>query len=99
MKKSEPDNEVVRVDLRPTAAVQQDAGVPHYGAASVLLVLHGRHARQKAVERLGYVRGAVAIKDIVDDVPWLERALQDRDVPLRIKKSENILSVTRQNCS
>lgn len=93
--KSEPDNKVVRVNLWPTAAVQQDARVPHYGAASVVLVLHGRHTRQKVVEHLGYVRGAVTIKDIVNDVPWLERALQDRDVPLWIKKSENILSEKR----
>lgn len=77
MKTPEPDNKVVRVDLRPTAAVQQDAGVPHYGAAPMVLVLHGRHAGQKVVERLGYVCGAVAVEDIVNDVPWLERALQD----------------------
>lgn len=95
MKKSEPDNKVVRVDLWPTAAVQQDAGVPHYGAASMVLVLYGRHAGQKVVERLRYVCGAVAIKDIVNDVPWLERALQDRDVPLWIKKPENILPAKR----
>lgn len=95
MKKSEPDHKVVRVDLWPTAAVQQDSGVAHNGAALVVLFLHGRHAGQKVVERLRYVCGAVAIKDIVDDVPWLERALQDRDVPLRVKKSENVLSARR----
>lgn len=97
MQRSEPDNKVVRVDLRPTAAVQQDTRVPHYGTASVMLVLHGRRCWQEVVERLGDVRGAVAVKDIVDDVPWLQCALQDRDVSLWIKKSENILSVKRQN--
>lgn len=83
------------VDLRPAAAVQQDAGVPHYGAAPVMLVLHGRHGGQEVVERLGDVRGAVAVKDIVDDVSRLQRALQDRDVSLWIKKSENTLSEKR----
>lgn len=97
MQRSEPDNKVVRVDLRPAAAVQQDARVPHYGTASVMLVLHGRRGWQEVVESLGDVCGAVAVKDIVDDVPWLQRALQDRDVSLWIKKSENILSVKRQN--
>lgn len=91
----EPDNEVVRVNLRPTAAVQQDARVPHYGAASVMLVLHGRHGWQKVVECLGDICGAVAVKDIVDDVSRLQRALQDRDVSLWIKKSENTLSVKK----
>lgn len=83
------------VDLRPAAAVQQDARVPHYGAAPVVLVLHGRHGWQEVVERLGDVCGAVAVEDIVDDVSRLQRALQDRDVSLWIKKSENTLSGKR----
>lgn len=94
--KYEPDNKVVRVDLWSTAAVQQDARVPHYGAASVVLVLHGRRGGQKVVEHLGHIRGAVAVEDVVDDVPRLQRSLQDRDVSLWIEKSENILSVKRK---
>lgn len=86
----------MRVDLKPAAAVQQDSGVAHDGAALVVLVLHGRHAGQEVVEPLRYVCGSVAIEDIVDDVPRLERALQDGDVPLRVQKPENVLSAKKR---
>lgn len=45
-----PDNKVVRVNLRPTAAVQQDPRVSHNGATPVMLVLHGGNSWQKTVE-------------------------------------------------
>lgn len=92
-----PDNKVVGVDLGSTAAVQQDPGVSHNGTAPVVLVLHGGHSWQQTVEILRDVGGAVAIKHIVDDISRLQRALQDRDVSLRIKKSENILSAEKEN--
>lgn len=82
-----PDNKVMRVDVRSTAAVQQDPRVSHNGAAPVMLVLHGGYSWQKTVEIFWDVYGAVAIKHIVDDISWLQCALQDRDVSLRIKKS------------
>lgn len=91
-----PDNKVMRVNLGPTAAVQQDAGVSHDGAAPVVLVLHRGHGWQETVEILRDVCGAVAIKDVVDDISWLQRALQDGDVSLRIKKSQDILPVTQK---
>lgn len=91
-----PDNKVMRVDLGPTAAVQQDAGVSHDGAAPVVLVLHRGHGRQETVEILRDVCGAVAIKDVVDDIPRLQRALQDGDVSLRIEKSQDILPATQK---
>lgn len=72
-----PDNKVVRVNLRPTAAVQQDPRVAHNGTAPVMLVLHGGHSRQKTVEILGDVRGALAIKNVVHDISRLQRALQN----------------------
>lgn len=83
------------VDLRPAAAVQQNAGVPHDGAAPVVLVLHGRRRRQEVVERLRDVGGAMAVKHIVDDVPRLQRALQDGDVSLWVEKFEDVLPVKR----
>lgn len=86
-----PDNKVMRVNLRSTAAVQQDARVSHNGTAPVMLVLHGGHSWQKTVEVLWDVCGAVAIKYIVDDISWFQCALQNRDVSLWIKKSQNIL--------
>lgn len=94
-----PDNEVVRVNLRATAAVQQDAGVSHNSAAPVMLVLHGGHSRQKTVEILGDVCGAVAIKNVVDDISRFQCALQNGDVSLGIKKSQNILPVKKRKHS
>lgn len=75
IKKPPPDHKVMSVDLGSAAAVQQDPRVSHDGAASVMLVFHGRNGGQKAVEIFGDVRGAVAIKHIVDDVSRLQRAL------------------------
>lgn len=86
----------MRVNLGSTAAVQQDPRVSHDGAAPVMLVLHGGYSWQKTVEILWDVCGAVAIKNIVDDISWLQRALQNRDVSLRIKKSQNILPVKKK---
>lgn len=83
----------MRVDLRSTAAVQQDARVSHNGAAPVVLVLHWGYSWQKTVEILRDVCGAVAIKNIVDDISRFQCALQNGDVPLRIKKSQNALPV------
>ena len=65
----------MRVNLGSAAAVQQDAGVSHDGAAPVMLVLHGGHSWQKTVQVLRDVGGAVAVKDIVDDVSRFHRAL------------------------
>lgn len=88
-----PDHKVMRVDLRSTAAVQQDARVSHNGAAPVVLVLHWGYSWQKTIEILRDVCGAVAIKNIVDDISRFQCALQNGDVPLRIKKSQNTLPV------
>lgn len=65
-----PDNKVMRVNLMPTAAVQQDPRVSHNGTAPVMLVLHGGYSWQKTVEIFWDVCGAVAIKNIVDDISW-----------------------------
>lgn len=45
-----PDNKVMRIDLRPTAAVQKDPGVAHDGTAPVMLVLHGGYGWQETIE-------------------------------------------------
>lgn len=92
-----PDNKVVRVDLLSTAAVQQDPRVSHNGAAPVMLVLHGGHGWQKTVEIFWDVSGAVAIKNIVDDIAWLQGALENRDVSLRVEESQNIFPVKRED--
>lgn len=81
----------MRVDLGAAAAVQQDARVAHDGAAPVVLVLHRGRGWQETVEILRDVCGAVAIKDVVDDVPWFQRALQNGDVSLRIQESQDAL--------
>lgn len=86
----------MRVDLGSTAAVQQDPRVPHNSTAPVVLVLHGGDGGQQAVEILRDVCGAVAVKNIVDDISRLQRALQNRDVSLRIKESQNILPVKKK---
>lgn len=33
----------------------------------------------------------MAVENIVDDIPWFQRAFQNRDVSLRIEESQNIL--------
>lgn len=81
----------MRVDLGAAAAVEQDARVAHDGAAPVVLVLHGGRGRQQTVEVLRDVCGAVAIKDVVDDVPGFQRALQNGDVSLRIQEPQDAL--------
>lgn len=86
----------MRVDLGAAAAVQQDARVAHDGAAPVVLVLHRGGGWQETVEILRDVCGAVAIKDVVDDVPWLQRALQNGDVSLRIQESQDALPAPPQ---
>lgn len=85
-----PDDKVMRVDLRPTAAVQQDPRVSYNGAAPVMLVLHGGHRRQKAVEIFGDVCGAVPVKNIVDDISRFQSALQNRNIPLWVEKSQDV---------
>lgn len=92
-----PDNKVVRVDVGSTAAVEQDPRVSHNGTAPVMLVLHGGYGWQETVEIFWDVCGAVAIKHIVDDISWFQRALKNRDVSLRIEKSQNVLPVKREN--
>lgn len=82
-----PDDKVVGVDLGAAAAVEQDPRVADDGAQPVVAVLHGRHAWQKAVEILGDVGGAVAVKNVVDHVSGSQRALQDGDVSLRVQES------------
>lgn len=81
----------MRVDLGAAAAVQQDARVPHDGAAPVVLVLHGGRGWQEAVEVLRDVCGAVAIKDVVDDVARFQRALQNGDVSLWVQEPQDTL--------
>lgn len=92
-----PDNKVVRVDLGPTAAVQKDPRVAHDGAAPVMLVFHGGYGWQETVEIFWDVCGAVTIKNIVDDISRFQRALQNWDISLRVKESQNIFSVEREN--
>lgn len=86
----------MRVDLGAAAAVQQDARVAHDGAALVVLVLHRGGGWQETVEILRDVCGAVAIKDVVDDVPWFQRAFQNGDVSLRIQESQDALPAPPQ---
>lgn len=81
----------MRVDLGAAAAVEQDARVAHDGAAPVVLVLHRGRGWQETVEILRDVCGAVAIKDVVDDVPWFQRALQNGDVSLGIQEPQDAL--------
>lgn len=86
-----PDNEVMRVNFGSAAAVQQDPRVSHNGTAPVMLILHGGYRWQKTIEIFGDVCGAVAVENIVDDIPWFQRALQNRNISLWIKESQNIL--------
>lgn len=92
-----PDNKVMRVDVRPTAAVQKDPGVAHDGTAPVMLVFHGGYGWQETVEIFWDVCGTVAIKNIVDDISRFQRALQNRDVSLRVEESQNVFPVKREN--
>lgn len=79
------------IDLWPTLAIEQDPRVAHDGTASVVLVLHGGCRWEKAVQVFGDVCGALAVKNIVDDISWFQRAFKNRNVPLWIKESQNVL--------
>lgn len=87
----------MRVNLWSTAAVQQDPRVSHDGTLFVMLVLHGGCSRQKTIQILRDVCGAVAIKNIVDDVSRFKCAFQNRDVPLGVQKPQNILPIKAEN--
>lgn len=71
-----PYHKAVGIDLRAAAAAEQDPRVAHDGAGGELLALEGRRAGQQLVQVLRDVHGAVPVKDVVDDVPWLQRPLQ-----------------------
>ena len=79
------------VDLAAAAAVEEDAGVSHDGAVLVVAVLHGRHSRKQPVQALRHVYRALPVEDVVDDVPRLQRALQDGYVPLGVQEFQDVL--------
>lgn len=95
--KTVPDNKVMRVDLGPAAAVQQDPRVAHDGAAPVMLAFHRGHGGQQSVEIFWDVCGAVTIKNVVDDISRLQRALQDGDISLWVEESEDVLPAVGEN--
>lgn len=64
------------IDLGATATAEQHPRVTHDGTGGKLLALEGRGAGQQLVQVLRHVHGAVPVKHVVDDVPWLQRPLQ-----------------------
>lgn len=91
-----PYHEAVCVDLRAAAAAEQDPRVAHDGAGGELLALEGRGAGQQLVQVLRDVHGAVPVKDIVDDVPRLQRPLQHRNVLLCIQELQDLFPEDRE---
>lgn len=83
----------MRVDFSSAATVEQYPRVSHDGTALVVLVLHRRSRGKKTVEVLRDVHGALAVKNIMDDIPRLQRSLQDRNISLGIEKLQDVLPV------
>lgn len=79
-----PDDKVMRVDFSSAATVEQYSRVPHDGATLVVLVLHRRGRGKKTVQVLRDIHGALAVKNIMDDISRLQRSFQDRNVSLGI---------------
>lgn len=81
-----PYDKAMRVDLLPTAAVQQDPRVAHDGTGPEVLVLQWRGSGEELVEVLGHVHRAVSVKDVVNNVSGLQSPLEDRNVLLSIQE-------------
>lgn len=81
-----PDDEAVRVDLRPAAAVQQDPRVAHDGTGPEVLVLQRRGPGQELVQVLGHVHRAVSVKDVMNNVSRLQGPLEDGNVLLSVQE-------------
>lgn len=90
-----PYHEAVRVDLGAAAAAEQDPRVADDGAGGELLAFEGRGAGQQLVQVLRDIHGAVPVKDVVDDVPRLQRPLQHRNVLLRIQELQDLFPEDR----
>lgn len=91
-----PDHKAVCIDLGAAAAAEQDPRVAHDGAGGELLALEGRGAGQQLVQVLRDVHGAVPVKDVVDDVPRLQRPLQHRNVLLCIQELQDLFPGDRE---
>lgn len=94
-----PYHEAVCIDLGAAAAAEQHPRVAHNGTGGELLALEGRDPGQQLVQVLGDVHGAVPVKNIVDDVPWLQRPLQHRNVLLCIQELQDLFSEDREENS
>lgn len=81
-----PYDKAVRVDLLPTAAVQQDPRVAHDGTSPEVLVLERGCSGEELVEVLGHVHRAVSVEDVVNDVSGLQGPLEDRNVLFSIQE-------------
>lgn len=93
-----PDDKAVCVDLGATAAAQQHPRVAYDGTGGELLALEGRGAGQQLIQVLRDVHGAVPVKDVVNDIPRLQRPLQHGNVLLCIQELQDLFPDLQREC-